>query len=68
MRAQAGKSIRALPLVAAYRSPFRSLLTVLETRCFTEAIPCCALGAWHPGRLERLLVGHKGGWKGESLR
>jgi hypothetical protein len=26
----------------------------------TEVIPCCALHAWHPGRLERLLVGHKG--------
>lgn len=65
MTAHCANAAGVLLAVAARRSPFRSLLTVLETECFTEANPCRAFGAWHPGRLELLLVGHKGGWKGE---
>jgi hypothetical protein len=65
MRAQADTSTGVLPAVAARRSLFRSLLTFLETRCLTEANPCPAFPAGHPGRLEQSLAGHQGGWKGE---
>lgn len=65
MSAQAHTSTGALPAVAGRRSLFRSLLTALETRCLTEANPCPAFLAGHPGRLEQSLAGHKGGWKGE---
>ncbi len=56
------------PLVVAYRSLFRSMLTVFRARRLLRAVRAVRLAHGIPAELKQLLDGHTGGWKGELLR